>query len=108
MNTYDISKMTKGWFIGDFQPNVFHSKDFEVAVKYYKAGDKEGKHLHKISTEYTMIASGRVKMNSITYAAGAIIEIQPNEATDFEALEDTITVVVKVPSSQNDKYLVEN
>lgn len=106
MNIYDLNKMTKGWFVGDFEPNVVHSKDFEVAVKEYKKGDKESKHYHKISTEITVIAKGKVVMFDKVFETGAIIEIKPNEATGFEALEDTITVVVKVPSSKSDKYFV--
>jgi len=105
MNIFDLNKMTKGWFVGDFEPNVVHSKDFEVAVKEYKKGDKEAKHFHKVSTEITVIAKGKVRMFEKVFESGAIVEIKPNEATAFEALEDTITVVVKVPSSQNDKFL---
>ena len=33
--------------------------------------------------------------------------IEPNEATDFEALEDTTNTVVKFPGASNDKYLGE-
>ena len=105
MNIFDLNKMTKGWFIGDFEPNVIHSKDFEVAVKEYKKGDKEDKHYHRISTEITVIAKGKVRMFDKIFESGSIIEINPKEATAFEAIEDTITVVVKVPSSKNDKYL---
>jgi hypothetical protein len=31
--------------------------------------------------------------------------IEPGEGTDFQVLEDTITVVAKVPSMLGDKYL---
>lgn len=99
--------MVKGWFIGDFQPTVLKAEGFEVGIKNYKKGDLEKRHFHKISTEYTVIASGKVRMNEQLYEEGSIVEIMPGESTDFEALEDTITVVVKVPSSKNDKYLVE-
>ena len=33
--------------------------------------------------------------------------LEPNEATDFEALEDTVNTVVKFPGASNDKYLGE-
>jgi len=33
--------------------------------------------------------------------------IEPNDATDFCALTDTMTTVVKLPGANNDKYLVE-
>ena len=97
--------MVKGWFIGNFEPSLCKTNDVEVAVKTYKKGDREDEHYHKVATEYTVIISGRVKMNDIEYVAGDIIVMEPNEATDFECLEDdTINVVVKLPGANNDKY----
>ena len=99
--------MTKGWFIGNFNPSLFKTNDVEVAVKSYNKGDKEAAHFHKIATEYTVIISGRVKMNNVEYTAGDIIVMEPGEVTDFECLEDNTTnVVVKLPGANNDKYLV--
>lgn len=106
MKSAKLNEMTKGWFIGNFEPSLFKTNDVEVAVKTYKKGAYEAKHYHKIATEYTCIICGRVKMNGKEYAAGDIIVMQPEEATDFEALEDnTINVVVKLPGANNDKYI---
>jgi hypothetical protein len=44
-------------------------------------------------------------MNGKHLSAGDIIVIEPGEGTDFQVLEDTITVVAKVPSTPGDKYL---
>lgn len=108
MRSYKIENMTKGWFIGNFSPTLAPSDDVEVAIKTYQKGDKEPRHVHKIATEYTAIVTGKVRMNGIDYEAGSIIVIEPNESTDFECLMDnTINVVVKLPSAKNDKYLVE-
>ena len=101
-----LSNMTGGWFIGNFDPSLLKTNDCEVAVKSYKKGDYEKSHYHKIATEYTVIISGRVKMNNIEYKAGDIIVMEPFESTDFECLEDgTTNVVVKMPGTNNDKYL---
>lgn len=105
MKTFLLGEMIKGWFIGDFSPVVFKTDKVEVAVKYYSAGDYEELHYHKIASECTVIAQGCVRMNGTTHSAGSIIFLDPGEATDFEALEDnTITVVVKMPSVASDKY----
>ena len=45
-------------------------------------------------------------MNGRVFAAGDIVVLKPGEATDFEALTDTTTTVVKLPSAKGDKYLV--
>ena len=96
--------MVGGWFIGDFEPSLYKTTDFEVSVKYYKSGTHEKKHVHKISTEYTVIVSGVVRMNDVEYSTGDIIIIEPNESTDFKCITDVITTVVKTPSTKNDKY----
>ena len=101
-----IDEMTKGWFIGNFEPSLLKTNAVEVALKKYKKGDYEKAHYHKIATEFTVIVSGRVRMNGKEYIEGDIIVIEPNDSTDFEALEDnTVNVVVKIPGANDDKYL---
>ncbi len=98
--------MFKGWIVGNFEPSLYKTNDFEVAVKKYKAGDKDEKHYHKVATEITVVVSGMVLMNGVTYNSGDIITIEPGEATDFEALSDSVTTVIKVPCVKDDKYIV--
>lgn len=107
MYTSDLSKMTKGWFVGNFSPTLYSTNDVEVAVKYYKAGDYEAAHYHKIATEITVIVSGVVKMNGIEYREGDIIVMEPNDVTDFIAVTDAVNTVVKIPGANNDKYVVK-
>jgi hypothetical protein len=105
MRVYDVSQFTKGWFIGPFIPTLASNNDFECAVKTYSAGDYEVKHYHLVATEYTVIATGRVRMNGTEYGPNSIIEIKPGEATDFEAITETITFVIKIPAVIGDKHL---
>lgn len=103
----NLDNFIKGWLVGDFTPAIFNSKDIEVGVKYYKAGESEGRHVHKIITEYTIILSGKVRMNESIYGEKSIIKIDPNVSTDFECLEDAITLVIKTPSIPSDKHICE-
>lgn len=107
MKVAKLDDMIKGWFVGNFNPTLLKTNDVEVAVKKYKKGDYEEKHYHKIATEITVIVSGKVKMNGVIYNAGDIIVTEPNEATDFEALEDTVNTVLKLPGANDDKYMGE-
>lgn len=102
---YELDDMVKGWFIGNFNPTLYATNDVEVAVKIYKAGDAEAAHHHKIGTEFTVVLSGEVEMNGVRYGHGAIVKINPGVSTDFKALVDTTTVVVKIPGASNDKYI---
>ncbi len=103
---HHIDDMKKGWFIGDFKPTLLPTRDVEVAVKRYKKNDYEESHFHKISTEFTVIIDGRVRMLGSEYKSGDIVIIPPGVETDFLALSDVTTVVVKHPGANNDKYIV--
>ena len=104
MQIEKLGNFTKGWFIGDFSPTLLATEKFEVAVKRYKAGDKEEMHHHKIATEYTVITSGVAKMNEEIVSEDDIVVVSPGENACFEAITDVTTVVVKTPSRKNDKY----
>lgn len=105
MEKTNLEKMVRGWFIGGFQPTAYETTEVEVGVKFYKQNDAEERHFHKIATEITCIISGRVKMNDEIFETGDIVTIQPGISTNFLALTDTTTVVVKIPGALHDKYL---
>jgi quercetin dioxygenase-like cupin family protein len=105
MNKSKLEDMIGGWFIGNFEPSLLKTNNLEVAVKNYKSGDAEDEHYHKVATEYTVILKGKVRMMGIEYNEGEILTIYPNESTDFLALTDVTTVVVKVPGAPDDKYI---
>lgn len=104
MKTSRLDAMTKGWFIGDFSPTLHATREVEVAVKHYRAGDAEASHYHKIAREFTTIVSGTVRMNGREFGPGDIVVIEPGESADFRALTDAVTTVVKIPGAPNDKY----
>jgi quercetin dioxygenase-like cupin family protein len=104
MRVSTLDEMKLGWFVGDFEPTCLKTDQVEVACKHYKAGESEGRHVHRIATEITTVAQGHVMMNGQTYQTGDVIVLEPGEATDFHALDDAITVVVKLPSVKGDKY----
>ncbi|WP_430428593.1 hypothetical protein [Maribacter litoralis] len=104
MEKKSLLEMTKGWVVGNFEPTAYRTNHVEVAVKRYKKGEFENSHYHKVATEITTIVSGKVKMNNKIYIEDDIIVINPLESTDFFALENTVTTVIKIPGANNDKY----
>ena len=104
LDKYNLDDMFKGWFIGNFNPSLFKTNDVEVGIKKYKAGDCENAHYHKIATEFTVIISGEVEMNGEVFKENDIIKIIPGEITNFKAITNVITVVVKLPGANDDKY----
>lgn len=106
MNNAKLDEMIRGWFVGNFTPTAYSTDACEVGVKCYKASQKEASHKHLVATEITLILSGRIRMVGREWAEGDIVVLAPGEITDFEALTDCATVVVKVPGALDDKYLV--
>lgn len=106
MKNYRLEDMVKGWFVGSFAPAALHTTACEVAVKRYSRGDYEVAHFHKVATEVTVIVEGEARMCGQNWQAGDIITLSPGEKTDFLALTDVVTVVVKLPGVLNDKFYV--
>jgi len=107
METFSLKDMWRGWFVGDFEPSAYKTKNFEVAYGYHKKGDTWQKHYHKIATEINLITEGKVKVNDQIFSKGDIFILKPNEIVDPLFLEDTRFVVIKTISDANDKYIVE-
>ena len=108
MKKYRLENFTRGWLIGDFEPNIVKTKNFEVMVTSLEKGHKDPKHVHMVADEITIIISGSFKRNGEIYKAGDIIHLYPGESSDSECLEDGVCVAVKLPSVMGDKYLVED
>lgn len=104
MKHFLLQDMIKGWFVGDFDKVASRTAACEVAVKYYKVGDNEPLHHHRVATEITVVVSGSVRMCNRFWGTGDVIVLEPNDATSFEALADSVTVVVKLPSLPGDKF----
>ncbi|WP_218964498.1 hypothetical protein [Nostoc linckia] len=97
--------MVRGWIVGNFTPSLYQTNDVEFAVQSYKAGAYEEWHYHKIATEITVIVVGEAEMAGQRYTSGDILVIESGEETDFKAITDVITAVVKIPGANNDKYV---
>ena len=106
MLTQKISEMTRGWFIGDFEPSVLKTKEFEVGVLTHKKGEQWPKHYHKVATEVTLLLSGSMTICGQLIEAGTIFTIEPNEIADPVFHEDCTVLVIKTPSVIGDKYVV--
>ena len=105
MKKYNIDNFKGGWFIGDFNPSLIKTKDFEIAIKYYKSGDEDDEHVHLLADEYTVIVKGQVIMNGEIFEEKDIIFIEKGEYVKFKVLKDTINVVIKIPSVIGDKII---
>jgi len=103
-----LGKFSAGWFVGDFEKAIYRTKNTDVAVKYDAAGTRTTAHVHRVSAEVTVVVKGRIQINGREFGKGDVILVSPGEAAEYVSLEDSITVIIKVPSLPHDKYPVES
>lgn len=102
-----IENFKKGWFIGNFEPSLLNSRDFEVALQFHPKGFVGEKHYHARSIEYNLIVKGKVNICGEEMNKGDIFIFYPNQISESIFLEDTEIVVIRTPSAQNDKIIIK-
>jgi len=107
MGKVNIVDFIKGWFIGNFEPSLLKTDNFEVGIKEYVIGTTEPKHYHKEAVEYTIVLDGIITMNGNEYHRHDICITEKNQTNTFEAITDARVLVVKTPCVAGDKYLTE-
>jgi quercetin dioxygenase-like cupin family protein len=105
MKIEKIKNFKNGWFIGNFEPSLFKTENFEVSVQFHAKGFIGVKHYHKKSTEYNLILKGKINICGNELSKGDIFIFSPNEISESFFMEDTEILVVKNFSDPSDKYL---
>jgi len=101
-----IENFTRGWFVGNFEPTIFSTKDFEVGILHHSKG-KMPAHYHT-SIELNYLISGEMTIHGKKLMPGDIFIIEPYEVVDPVIVKDCTLVVVKTPSMPGDKYGAES
>ena len=107
MKIFDPSTMFKGWYIGDFEPSAYRTKEFEVAIMTHKEGEHWDAHYHKKSEEINYLINGKMTINGTLLKAPTIFVIERGEIADPTFITDCTLVVVKTPSAPGDKFIVQ-
>jgi len=107
MNITKITDYVRGWFIGDFEPTILRTKDFEVGLIRHKKGELWTSHYHKDSVEYNVLVTGKMIVQEQELSDGDVFIFQKGEIADPVFLEDCTVVCVKVPSIPSDKFEVQ-
>jgi quercetin dioxygenase-like cupin family protein len=106
MDIFKIQDMKGGWFIGDFEPSIYKTKEFEVGVKTHPKGEVWDTHYHKLATEINYLIDGKMIIQDTELNSGDIFVLHPNEVANPIFLEDCSIVTVKTISSIGDKYVI--
>lgn len=101
-----VSEFFRGWLIGDFEPSLVRLKGFEICLISHQKGEETQAHFHTSSEEINVVISGRLLVNQVILEKGDIFTYERLEVSQVEFLEDSELLVVRIPSSPNDKVLV--
>jgi len=105
MEVRNLSEFLKGWFIGNFEPSMLKSLEFEVAIKSFSKGDFEPNHKQITAVEFTVVLSGEIEINDNKFYKNQIIRVNPGEIANFLALSDATVLCIKTPSIASDKVI---
>lgn len=106
MQIYNLKEMTGGWFVGNFEPAAFTSKEFEVCYKKHKKGEFWDTHYHEHVHEINLLVKGKMMINDVEINEGEIFVIEPMFVAAPTFLEDCELVIIKTPSIVDDKIIV--
>jgi mannose-6-phosphate isomerase-like protein (cupin superfamily) len=107
MKTFNLKDMYRNWFVGNFEPTAYKTKDFEVGVALHPKDSKWEVHYHKQGTEINLLLKGKMRIQGKEIEENQIFILEPYEVADPIFLEDCTVVVIKTPSVPGDKFVVE-
>lgn len=106
MDLFKMSDMKGGWFIGDFEPSAYKTKEFEVCYKFHSKGESWDTHYHKRAVEINYLVQGKMLLQDKELNTGDIFILKPYEVANPVFLEDCTVLIVKTPSITNDKFVI--
>ena len=100
----NLSDMTRGWLIGDFEPSIYRTKDFEIGYLFHPKGQVWAPHVHMEADELNVLIRGQMKINNELIKEKEIFIVKKGMLTSSVFLEDCEILCIKVPSNVKDKY----
>ena len=107
MKIFKINDMKAGWFVGDFEPTAYKTKNFEVCFRTHPKGEIWDTHYHEKITEINLLAKGKMTLQGKELNTGDIFILEPFEIADPIFLEDCDILCVKYPGIKGDKVIVK-
>jgi quercetin dioxygenase-like cupin family protein len=106
MIKHNLTEFWRGWFIGNFEPAVLKTNQFEVGLLTHKKGEIWPKHYHAQHTEYNLLVKGSMYICGSKIEEGEIFVLEHNEVADPYFYEDCLILCIKQPSIPGDKHEV--
>lgn len=105
----NLKNFKLGWFIGNFEPAILKTNEFEIAIKQHDANEYIEPHYQKIATEYNYLISGDMTANGKRLVPGDIFVFEPGEVCNVQVHSYSEVVCIKTPSlGDSDKVVVND
>lgn len=101
-----INEYVRGWLIGNFEPSIMKTTEYEIGIMSHFTGEHHGFHYHQHLTEFNILLSGKILLNNIPINAGTIFIMNKNIIACSKFLEDCKILCIKVPSVPGDKTII--
>lgn len=101
-----IDRYMRGWLIGNFEPSIVKTPDYEIGLLTHGKGEQWGFHYHKDTIEFNILLSGHFLLNNIPISAGTVFVINKNIIACPKFLEQCKILCVKIPSVPGDKTII--
>jgi hypothetical protein len=96
----------RGWLIGNFEPSIVKTPDYEIGLLTHGKGEQWGFHYHQSSIEFNILLSGHFLLNNIPISAGTVFIINKNVIACPKFLEQCKILCIKIPSVPGDKTII--
>ena len=108
MYSNKLSEMTRGWFVGDFEPSAYRTNEAEAGIRLLEAGYCEQAHYHRTSVKVIAVLAGKLRMFHREWLEDDIVVFEPGDISSIEALQDSKIVMLLLPGIKNDKVYVNS
>jgi hypothetical protein len=100
----NLKNYERNWVVGNFEPSLFKTESVDIGILYCKKNESGDLHYHLNHTEYNILISGEVKIKDKILKEKDIFIYEPKDKSDLVFTQDTILLVIKNPSTKNDKF----
>ena len=107
MKKYDLKDMEMGYFVGDFEPTAYISKEIEISVKRYKKWTFDAGYYRRKNTEIIYIIKGCLDIDGKLYKKNSILVWEPGEVINIFAVQDSELLIIKTPGVKDDFNIKE-
>uniref|UniRef100_A0A6C0KXY8 Nucleotidyl transferase domain-containing protein n=1 Tax=viral metagenome TaxID=1070528 RepID=A0A6C0KXY8_9ZZZZ len=102
----DLNKYTRGWLIGNFEPSIKKTTDFEIGILNHKKDEKWDFHYHSETKEINILLSGEMIINNIPIFKDTIFIFEKDIISCPLFITDCVVLCIKLPSLPKDKIII--